>query len=428
MSEPIERLLQDLHFDVPPGLVERAKAATASESADAPTTRRGDGGTRRDPARQRMPWAPALVAVVLAVAIVAALLLIGHTRQGVPVTPPPHRAVGHCPASSSYGLLVAGGAVEMVTPSGCLAASATLATPTVQNCAEGLPAVLTPPVSASDTTVYYRDGDTTIRSLKADGSGGDVTTVPGSATTVSFFAVSPDDQRIAVMVEDMAPPGTTATADRLTPGNIVSLRLYVEDLHGHGHHVELYRATVPKGNGALTMWPMGWDQGALVVASVFDCSATPVTMPAEWHLVSATTGNRLVVNPGTAEQCNGSFWQSPAGVACTVNDTTFVMDWTGKQVATARAPGRGVGPDWSALSPAGRSVAMVYASTEFGLPFTEALNWGEAGSVITKDALACGWISDSSMLAPDAVIAYPSGAVVKLPASGTCAGRFPGAL
>jgi hypothetical protein len=52
-----------------------------------------------------------------------------------------------------------------------------------------LPAVLAPPVSASNSKVYFRDGDTKIRFLTSDGNVGDATTVPGGATTVSFFSV-----------------------------------------------------------------------------------------------------------------------------------------------------------------------------------------------------------------------------------------------
>ena len=93
----------------------------------------------------------------------------------------------------------------MITPAGTIAAHAKVAAPSVHTCGQGTGAVLQPPVSASDDKVYYRDGNTKIKFLTPDGQTGDVTTVPGGATTVSFFSVSPDDQRIAVMVEDLSP-------------------------------------------------------------------------------------------------------------------------------------------------------------------------------------------------------------------------------
>src|SRR5712692_9853613 len=161
----------------------------------------------------------------------------------IPSASPTSSAVP-CPSASSYGLLIVAGRLEMIGPTGCIRASAGVNAPSVRTCADGLPALLAPPVSASNTRVYFRDGDTRIRSLKDDQQIADVTTVPGSTTTLSFFSVSPDDQRIAVVVEDLAPAET------------IGLRLYVEDLAGGGHHADIYASTIPKGGG-LTLWPMG---------------------------------------------------------------------------------------------------------------------------------------------------------------------------
>ncbi len=49
-------------------------------------------------------------------------------------------------------------------------------------------------------------------------------------------------------------------------------------------------------------------------------------------------------------------------------------------------------------------------------------------AVTTPGHMACLWIDESHLLAPDAVIAYPSGAAISLPDVGQCAGRFPGGL
>ena len=149
-------------------------------------------------------------------------------------------------AVASYGLLLTAGTLEMITPAGTIAAHAGVAAPSVHTCGQGTGAVLQPPVSASDTKVYYRDGNTAIKFLTPEGQTGNVTTVPGSATTVSFFSVSPDDQRIAVLVEDLSPATT------------IKLSLYVEDLTGHTNHSVIFSNTVPKFKIAHTLWPTGW--------------------------------------------------------------------------------------------------------------------------------------------------------------------------
>src|SRR4029077_1275286 len=95
------------------------------------------------------------------------------------------------------------------------------AAPRFNTCGSATGAVLQPPVSATDDKVFYRDGNTVIRYLTPDGQTGIATTVPGGPSKVSFFSVSPDDQRIAVVVEDLSPATT------------INLTLYVEDLMGH---------------------------------------------------------------------------------------------------------------------------------------------------------------------------------------------------
>src|SRR5258708_23829945 len=73
------------------------------------------------------------------------------------------------------------------------------------------------------------------------GETGRATTVPvGTGSRRSMFAVSPDDQRIAVIVNDYNSGGA-------------STRLYVEDLNGGGNHLDIYSQS-----GAKTLWPIGW--------------------------------------------------------------------------------------------------------------------------------------------------------------------------
>ena len=314
----------------------------------------------------------------------------------------------------------------MISPSGLVGASASVGAPSVQSCATGLNAVLQPPVSATADKVFFRDGDTKIRYLTPTGQTGDATTVPGGPKTVSFFSVSPDDQRIAVLVEDLSPAPT------------ISLRLYVEDLNGGAHHVDIYSATTSKGSQATTLWPMGWHQGALALALVGACGLDSTRVhPYQWHLSSATTADRLTNIPGA--DCILSYWPSPAGVACVHAggpDTSFadIYDWTGKLTANVQI----ASIDYqSSVSPSGRQAFFVTPLT-IGEPVSvtdiyTALQT-RSGRVILAGHTACVWIDEGHLLAPDAVIdvgraaSGSGGDVIILPASGVCAGRYPGGL
>jgi hypothetical protein len=312
----------------------------------------------------------------------------------------------------------------MITPSGTVAAHASVAAPSVHTCGQGTGAVLQPPVSASDNKVYYRDGNTKIKFLTPDGETGDVTTVPGSATTVSFFSVSPDDQRIAVLVEDLSPATT------------IKLSLYVEDLTGHTNHSVIYTNTVPKikGNGT-TFWPMGWHNGLLALGVFAPCTFEPAGLvPIEWHVANAVTAVRVakIGNP-----CIPSNWPSPAGLACIDTSTLLASryDWSGHITAGVTATNSEF---QSGLSPSGRSL---FLAPGLGIgapaPATRIVVLGTGGGSSVTGHNACLWIDEDHLMAPDAVITFPSSTattatvastVTALPASGQCAGRFPGGL
>jgi hypothetical protein len=299
----------------------------------------------------------------------------------------------------------------LIRPDASVMIGVTVAAPAVQSCGEGMAAVLQPPVSASNDQVYFRDGDTKIRMLVPPSSAVDVTSVPGNANSISFFSVSPDDQRIAVVVEDLSGPA-------------IKLRLYVEDLHGGGHHSDIYTTTTPKGKGGATLWPMGWHEGSLVLAMWAACTFEHVPYPSEWHVVDASTATRKAVM-GDAS-CVPSVWPSPAGVACfdPVASKVRVYDWTARLVTALQTQ---VGT--AELSPSGHLLA---AGSGGGLgnpsPTTTMIGTDGSGSVTTPGHMGCLWIDDGHMLAPDAVIAYPSGTATALAQSGQCAGRFPGGL
>jgi hypothetical protein len=365
------------------------------------------------------------VTTLLVVACGAAPTSAGHSPSASPSgSSSPAASPSGTPSVGSYGLLLSAGTLEMISPDGKIAASAKVAAPSVHTCGSRTGAVLQPPVSATADKVFFRDGNTKIRWLTPDGKTGDATTVPGSASKVSFFSVSPDDQRIAVLVEDLSPATT------------ISLTLYVEDLIGHTNHAVIYTNSVPKLKNGTTLWPMGWHDGLLVLAVWAPCTFEPAGLgPTEWHVSNAATAVRVATIG--KNQCVPSIWPSAAGVACldVGNNQAVLYDWTGK--ITAVAPTQ---PDdvQSGLSPSGRSI---FYATVAGIgappPATRIVNLGPGPTAAVSGHAACLWIDEDHLLAPDAVIGFASTApgtgsvtatVTALPASGVCAGRFPGGL
>ena len=327
-----------------------------------------------------------------------------------------------------YGILQAGATLQLIKPDATVAATTPFTPGSVQFCSSSQDgAMQPPPVSASNSQVYFRDGDTRIRRINVPSSATDVTTVPGGPTTVSFFSVSPDDQRIAVVVEDLS----AATS--------ISLRLYVEDLIGHGHHADIYTTTAPKGKTGTTLWPMGWHQGALVLAVFVACTFEPAGLtPSEWHVSNASTAVRMATI--TASNCTLSYWPSSAGVGCInySSGATTLYDWTGKVVAITGPGSTGSGFTQTSLSPAGNSI---FFGTGFGIgappPATGIVQLGPGPYATVQGHMACEWIDEDHLLAYDAVLQFPAetpgnvhvnAVVTPLATSGICAGRFPGGL
>ena len=331
------------------------------------------------------------------------------------------------PLTGTYGIILSAGNLDLVKPDASVAATVPVASPSTQYCSPQHDGLLAPPpVSASSDEVYFRDGDTKIRMVVPPGSAADVTTVPGGANVISFFSVSPDDQRIAVLVEDVS------------SGTAINLRLYVEDLHGGGNHVDIYAVTVPKDKRGTTLWPLGWHQGALVLALMPACTFEPAGLtPTEWHVSNATNATRLATIHSNS--CTLSVWPSPAGVACEqAQGPTTVYDWTGKVLSGTGPPTPGAGFPQTGLSPAGRSI---FFATGVGIgvttPATQILQLGPGPFATVPGHTACSWIDEDHLLAPDAVIQFPAETpgnrqvnttVTPLAASGVCAGRFPGGL
>jgi hypothetical protein len=174
-----------------------------------------------------------------------------------------------------------------------------------------------PKVSTSAGRVYFLDGDKDVRYVAPDGSTGLATRVPGNSQSVSVFAVSPDDRRIAVTVLDY----------RSHP---VAIRLYVEDLIGARNRVEL-----PVAYGSY-WWPFGWHAGNLVLAGSPDRNPGWV----ESLQVMNPSNGRTVAALGSSSCGPAGSLPTQAGLACWANYqdplsgrwemAAGTIDWSGK--------------------------------------------------------------------------------------------------
>jgi hypothetical protein len=344
-----------------------------------------------------------------------------------PTAPSPSATPSAGPLSGAYGLVLSAGTLQLIKPDASVAAEVPVATASAQFCSsqhDGI--VAPPPVSASSDEVYFRDGDNKIRQVVPPGSAVDVTTVPGGPNIISFFSVSPDDQQIAVLVEDVS------------SGTGITERLYVEDLHGGGHHADIYTTQVPKDQRGTTLWPMGWHAGAIVLALFPACTFQPAGITAsEWHVSTAANATRLATI--RANNCTLSYWPSAAGVGCIdAQGVTTLYDWAGKVLSVTGPGATGSGYSMTSVSPKGNSVLFATGAGP-GAPTsaTGIVQLGPGPYATVPGHAACTWIDEDHLLAPDAVIQFPAETpgnvqvttnVVPLTASGVCAGRFPGGL
>ena len=330
------------------------------------------------------------------------------------------------PLTGAYGLLLSAGTLQLIKTDGSVAAEVPVAAASTQSCSgQQDRLVAPPPVSASNDEVYFRDGDTRIRMVVPPGSAADVTSVPGGPNIISFFSVSPDDQQIAVFTENVS------------SGTGIDERLYVEDLHGGGHHVDIYTTQVPKDERGTTLWPMGWHGGALVLAVFRACTSEASGLqPREWHVSNAVSGARVATISGT--NCVLSTWPSAGGVGCMdPQGVTTLYNWAGKVVSVTGPGIQGAGST-TGLSPAGQSI-FFSTGTSLGqsTPTTRIVQLGPGPYTTVPGHAACGWIDEDHLLAGDAVIQFAAetpgnlqvtATATPLEASGQCAGRFPGSL
>jgi len=292
--------------------------------------------------------------------------------------------------------------VSIVGVDGKVVASAQASSPTAVTCGDAAAAVLPLPVSTSDDRAYYMDAQGVVRFLTVQGESRRATTVPVGGGRRSMFAVSPDDQRIAVIVSDFTSAGA-------------SIRLYVEDLNGGTNHLDIYSQS-----NAFSLWPVGWHgTDNLVVGKVPACTqgGGPFSAsPQELHVVDPATAVRRFTLGGPTCLVAGS--PSPAGVTCEDAASTQlrVIGWTGGIVKTF--PLSITAPAY--LSPDGNSVAVV------GKGVTNIFVGG------SQNFEACAWIDSTHMIggtsAQPRVWDFTKANLIPVATQGICAGRLPGGL
>jgi len=195
-----------------------------------------------------------------------------------------------------------------------------------------------PLLSASNSLVYYLDGDTDIHSLSTSGSTTVVKSVAAGSKSILTFAVSPDDQRIAVALMNQDSDPTKSSGDG-----------YVEDLADGNHHQSLWMNTAADS----LRWPVGW-HGSKLVDDIGQCggyygqsAGAQLPSACSYHVVDSNTGSRtatLCETPATQSASGSDYYSvdglpTPAGVACAENayqagtsqQTLSWDDWSGTE-------------------------------------------------------------------------------------------------
>ncbi len=326
-------------------------------------------------------------------------------------SPPASPEAGLPPLTGSYGVLVTpipGSTtytVSIVAVDGRVVASAQASSPPAPMCGASA-APVPPPISTSDRAVYYMDAAGAVRYLTPSGKTGLAGYVAApSSTRRSMFAVSPDDQQLAVVIVDFTSGGATT-------------RLHILDF-GVQDRPDSFTES-----GPYTLWPVGWHGTTnLVLAKVPSCTTGGGPFccgPQELHVVDPATATRRFTLGGPGCVIAGP--PSTAGVVCeeTAGFATFrSVNWT-SGVSYTRSYSQGAVPAY--LSPDGSSVAVVAGGTTYVYV---------GGS---QSLQACEWIDNAHLLAGGDTQQQPrlwdftKASLIPVAATGDCAGRLPGGL
>lgn len=148
---------------------------------------------------------------------------------------------------------------------------------------------LMPYWSASLTRLYYLGGDSWVHFVTPGGEAGTATRIPLGANEQAGFSVSPDDTRIAVAIFTYEGPSLSDSSS--SAPTFHSMRMYVEDLEGGGHHHDIFSSTT------VMEFPVAWVGGRLVIAVSSSVVQQPPANPynaSSYHVVDPNTGDRFL--------------------------------------------------------------------------------------------------------------------------------------
>jgi hypothetical protein len=193
--------------------------------------------------------------------------------------------------------------------------------------------------STSLKRLYYLNGANEVRYLAPDGSQGVATQIKLRTNEQAGFAVSPDDKRIAVSVFSY-------------DSSYHGMRMYVEDLDGGGHQVQIFESQ------AVAEFPIAWTGGNLVIAvSTPQCCGGLQLNPygaSTFHIAEPDSGRRLMALCSNLHLPVGPV--EGFGVMCADQGAQFFR-WDGTELPV---PGAIPYPSdhRNAVSPDGRRVAV----------------------------------------------------------------------
>jgi len=251
-----------------------------------------------------------------------------------------------------------------------------------------------PYVSASDSGVYYLDGDREVHYLKADGTSRLVGSLPSSGTVRAAFAVKPDDSRISVGLLDF----------RVRP---VKNTLYVSNIETLSQVTGVIYTSTTR-----YFWPVGWHAGNLV-AAYLGPTGTPFDTTERYgrgvaadfpygpnpygginvHVINPKTAARLAIISGGGQ--SGLLTRS--GSAVTQGDA---VNWKGQWVDWRSPTNYGSYNSPGSLAPSGGVIAACcFGSSRTGpLALWYPGDRQEALPVIGSDADWQGWYDDTLLI------------------------------
>jgi hypothetical protein len=267
--------------------------------------------------------------------------------------------------------------------------------------------------STTSKRVYHLNGGFEVRFLGPDGSTGLATQITVRQNEEAGFAVSPDDQRIAVAILSYTPSADSSQAPAYN-----GMRLYVEDLKGGGRHLDIFNSTT------VAEFPIAWKGGNLVIAvSTPQCCQTQPMNPygaTTYHIANPDTGRRvlaLCTNSGVPVGPVEGF-----GVMCADRGPRY-WGWDGIELGSPAAVPL-PGDHLSAVSPDGRRVAVAQENIWI---------WGPLGGSTTLDVsgFVFGWLDGDHIIIRKegatslSIYDLQSRRSVDVPGSSTYLGTFP---